>query len=60
MSPNLHAMVTFNLQGLKAGIDAALKSGKLDFASKAHLTACGSRIARMLEPELDEYDRRGS
>jgi hypothetical protein len=28
----------------------------LDFASKAHIQACQSRIKRMLTPNLQEYD----
>ncbi len=59
LSPDLHAMVKFSLQKLSADLDGVLKTGKLDFASEAHLSNCKSRIDRMLAPELKEYDRFG-
>jgi hypothetical protein len=56
LSPDLHAMVVYNVEVLKGDIDSLLsRSDKLDFASKAHLRACSSRIERILEPELKEY-----
>ena len=56
ISPDIHAMVQFSLQELKDGIEGSLSSGELDFASKAHLSACKARIEQMLSPELREYD----
>jgi hypothetical protein len=55
ISPDLHAMMTHSLQTLSGDIDKVLENGNLDFASEAHLSACKSRIERMLEPELKEY-----
>ncbi|MCP4591254.1 MAG: hypothetical protein GY842_10940, partial [bacterium] len=55
ISPDLHAMVKHSLQKLGAELDAVLKTGKLDFASEAHLSTCKSRIERMMTPELKEY-----
>ena len=55
LSPDLHAMVRHSLTQLDGHIDEVLKGGRLDFASQAHLSACKSRIERLLEPELDEY-----
>ena len=55
LSPDLHAMVQFIMQKLSGEIDGVLETGKLDFASEAHLSACKSRIDRMLAPELKEY-----
>jgi hypothetical protein len=55
VSPDLHAMVQQSLRKLNKRIDKALDAGKLDFASESHLTACQSRIKRMLEPELREF-----
>ncbi len=55
VSPDLHAMVQQCLRRLSQRIDDALEARKLDFASESHLTACKSRIERMLEPELREF-----
>lgn len=56
LSPDLHAMVQQSLRSLGQDIEKVLGTGKLDFASQAHLVSCKSRIDRMLEPELQEYD----
>jgi len=55
VSPDIHAMVQHSLRLLTLRIDAVVATGKLDFATLAHLTSCKSRIERMLEPRLDEY-----
>ncbi len=55
LSPDLHAMVKYTLQQLSGRLGEVLASEKLDFASKAHLSTCKSRIDRMLAPELEEY-----
>jgi len=55
VSPDIHAMVKHSLRGLAKELDAVIAAGKADFASQAHLTACKSRIDRMLDPELKEY-----
>jgi hypothetical protein len=55
LSPDLHAMVQYSLQNLSEEIGKMLDAGGMDFASRAHLSACQSRITRMLAPELDEY-----
>jgi len=55
LSPDLHAMVQHSLRKLGQGIDRTVATGKLDFASEAHLASCKSRIDRMLEPKLEEY-----
>ncbi len=57
LSPDLHAMVTQSVRDLSQEIDQVLGSGKIDFASEAHLNECKSRIKRMLEAELPEYQR---
>lgn len=54
LSPDLHAMVQHSLRLLNEEIGGALNGGDVDFASAAHLTACQSRIERMLAPELRE------
>ena len=54
LSPDLHAMVQYSLQTLAKELNEAVKAGKADFASQAHLVSCKSRIDRMLAPELDE------
>ena len=51
---DLHAMVQQTLRDLGEEIDQVVQDGKLDFASKAHLSSSLSRIKRMLEPELTE------
>jgi hypothetical protein len=59
LSPDLHAMVRYSVKELGDQIGETLKAigtdGKGDFASRAHLDACKSRIERMLAPELQEY-----
>ncbi len=55
VSPDLHALVRYSLQKLSGELDVVLKTGKLDFASEAHVSTCKSRIDRMLAPELREY-----
>ena len=61
LSPDLHAMVQASARRLGDGISKTLDKGgsSLDFASEAHLTACKSRIERMLKPELKEYGLSG-
>ncbi len=58
-SPDLHAMVQHSLRTLAAEIEQVQETGKLDFASDAHLTACRTRIERMLKAELNEYGSGG-
>ncbi len=60
VSPDLHAMVQHAVAALGEAIDKVLETGQLDFASRAHLTACQSRIKRMLEPELNELGYGGA
>ncbi|MCG3131748.1 MAG: hypothetical protein FLDDKLPJ_02553 [Phycisphaerae bacterium] len=60
LSPDLHAMVQYSLKRTAADLDKVLGTGKLDFASTAHLTACKSRIDRMLAPQLEEYSGGGA
>ncbi len=55
VTPDVHAMLTYSLESLKEDIEKTLGTGKLDFASRAHLSACKSRIERMLAPPLKEY-----
>lgn len=55
VSPDIHAMVQYSLKKLNKQIEDVMATGKLDFASEAHLDACKSRIDRMLAPELTEY-----
>ncbi len=55
ISPDLHGMVQHSLRTLNNQIKETVATGKLDFASEAHLAACQSRIERMLAPELNEY-----
>ena len=57
VSPDIHAMVLYSLKTLNKQIEDVMNTGKLDFASQAHLDACKSRIDRMLTPELTEYGR---
>jgi len=54
---DLHAMVHYMLERLSSDLGNALEAGQgcLDFASRAHLSACKSRIDRMLSSELREY-----
>lgn len=58
ISPDLHAMLRHALRQLSADLIAVAASGKLDFASQAHVTECKSRIDRMLSAELREYEPR--
>jgi Met-zincin/Domain of unknown function (DUF5117) len=57
LPPDLHAMAQYSLARLKARIHQQLtkRGKKLDFASRAHLVSCRSRIERMLAPDLKEY-----
>lgn len=55
VSPDIHAMVQHAARNLGRQIEDTLAAGKLDFATQAHLTACKSRIDRMLAPQLTEY-----
>jgi hypothetical protein len=55
LSPDLHAMVWCSLGELGESLDKVLKRSTLDFASRAHLKTCKSRIDRMLAPELREW-----
>jgi len=54
MSSDLHAMVRFALQELSGKIAATLKGdkAKLDFATRAHLNECQSRIDRVLNAQF--------
>lgn len=56
VSPDLHAMLQYSLQDLNSKIQNTLDNGQIDFASRAHLAACQSRIERMLAVQLDEYE----
>jgi hypothetical protein len=55
ISPDLHAMVWCSLDELGKSIDEVLKVQTLDFASRAHLKTCKSRIERMLTTKLEEW-----
>jgi hypothetical protein len=59
LEPDLHGMMQHSLRQLSKGMDDALASGKLDFASEAHLASCKSRIQRALEPQLQEQSMQG-
>ncbi|MCH7872061.1 MAG: zinc-dependent metalloprotease [Planctomycetes bacterium] len=61
VSPDLHAMLQYSLATTLGQIESvSSKAGtKLDFASAAHLSACKSRIERMLAPQLREYGMFG-
>jgi len=59
LSPDLHAMVQHSIRTLGGEIAEVLETDRLDFASRAHLTASKSRIDRMLAPKLDEYQSKG-
>jgi hypothetical protein len=54
LQPDLHAMICHSLEELGKSIDGVLEKPNLDFASKAHLRTCKSRIDRMLQAELRE------
>jgi hypothetical protein len=63
VSPDLHAMLTYSLRALAEELQQVIQvdlnnpmNPRIDFASKAHLTACKSRIDRMLSAELKEYE----
>jgi len=55
VSPDIHAMLVQGLRDISGQLQKEIDSNKADFASQAHLTACKSRIDRMLSPELREY-----
>jgi len=59
-SPDLHAMVQHALRKLNQQIKEVLETGKVDFASEAHLTSCKTRIELMLTPELPELRPYGA
>ncbi|MFQ5589705.1 MAG: zinc-dependent metalloprotease [Phycisphaerae bacterium] len=59
LPPDLHAMVQHSLRRLADQLGRTAATGKLDFASEAHVVSCKSRIERMLAPELEEYGGRG-
>lgn len=54
LPPDLHAMVCHSLEELAKSIDEVLKKPNVDFASRAHLRTCKSRIDRMMQAELRE------
>jgi len=58
LPPDLHAMTTYSLSRLAEDLKAVLSAagGRLDFASRAHLESCRSRIERMLSAELRERE----
>lgn len=56
LSPDLQAMLRYSLQTLAEQMGEVMKDGALDFASRAHLSACKQRIDRMLSPELREIE----
>ncbi len=55
---DLHAMLWYSVEELGSSIDTVLKKPSLDFASRAHLRTCKSRIDRMLNVELPEMPSR--
>ena len=57
VSPDLHAMLAYSLRKLSSDLGTAIEKNKADFASQAHMTACKSRIDRMLSAELRENER---
>jgi hypothetical protein len=59
LAPDLHAMVQYSLRRLADDLTPVVSAGKADFASQAHLSACKSRIERMLSAELREYEPYG-
>ncbi|NUQ50572.1 MAG: zinc-dependent metalloprotease, partial [Phycisphaerae bacterium] len=54
VSPDIHAMLTLLARDLSDEIGQTLDAGRLDFASRAHLAACKSRIDRALSAQLPE------
>lgn len=52
MSTDLNGMVRYALRELSERIDAALKKGKPDFATRAHLVESKSRIDRVMEAQF--------
>jgi hypothetical protein len=60
LSPDIHAMLQEQLRLLEGQIAKVLTQAgpQIDSASMSHLEACKSRIARILAPELREYDMR--
>lgn len=59
VSADIHAMLTMLAKDLSDQIGGVLNDKSIDFASRAHLTACKSRIDRALSAELPE-SRAGS
>lgn len=61
VSPDVHAMLAHSLAELSHKLSGMVNDveGRLDFASRAHLTECKSRIDRMLSSELKEFERFG-
>ena len=59
LSPDVHAMLQCSIRDLSGELQQALQGdNNLDFASRAHLESCKSRIDRILTPELSEIERR--
>lgn len=57
-SADLHGMVRQSLVELNDTLAKVLETGKLDFASRAHLSDCRVRIDLMLKPDLEEIRGR--
>jgi len=55
VSADIHAQLRQGLVDLSRNCENVLSTDKVDFASRAHLQACKTRIDRMLDPELREY-----
>jgi hypothetical protein len=56
ISPDLQSMVRFALSELSTQIGERMESSDgVDFASRAHLTECKSRIDRVLEAQFLAY-----
>ena len=53
MSADLQAMIRLAMRDLSGRIARTLKNTKLDFASRAHLVECKSRIDRTLEAQFE-------
>lgn len=56
LPPDLQALLQFGLKDLSKQLAAVADSEQLDYASRAHLAECKSRIDRMLAAELREFD----
>ena len=54
ISSDIQAMLKHSLRQLASELKTIEQMNKADFASQAHMTACVSRIERMLTPELKE------